>query len=125
MKYIIYTLLVIPTLLHAHLKDWDKRDQLLWKSYVALNVLDTYQTFDLIDKQKDPNYNLKEANPILGSNPRKGELVVLKIVISSLAYKFIHENPRHRTMTLGIMNGIYLRTVQNNHEIGLRIDFKI
>ena len=117
-------LLALPSLVHAHYKDWDETDQLLWKSYVALNVIDTLQTFDLIDKQKDPNYTNIEGNPILGSRPTKEQLVVLKIVVNSLAYKLIHDYPQHRTLTLSIMNGIYIRTVQNNHEVGLKVNFR-
>ena len=116
-------LLLLPLYTYSHFNDWDETDQLLWKSYVALNVIDTIQTFDLIDKQKDPNYTNIEANPILGSRPSKGELIVLKLVVNSLAYKVIHENPKYRTVTLSIMNGIYIRTVQNNHEVGLRVNF--
>ena len=124
MRSLLLTLLLLPSLVHSHYKDWDETDQLLWKSYIALNVIDTFQTFDLIDKQKDPNYTNIEANPILGTRPRKGELVVLKVFINTLAYKLIHDHPQHRTLTLGIMNGIYIRTVQNNHEVGLRVNFR-
>ena len=124
MRSLLLTLLLLPSLVQAHVKDWDETDQLLWKSYVALNVIDTFQTFDLIDKQKDPNYKNIEANPLLGSHPSKGELVVLKLVLNTMAYKVIHENPKYRTVTLSIMNGIYIRTVQNNHEVGLRVNFR-
>ena len=124
MRSLLLTLLLLPSLVHAHYKDWDETDQLLWKSYVALNVIDTFQTFDLIDKQKDPYYKGREANPILGSRPSKGQLVVLKIVVNTMAYKLIHDYPKQRRLTLGIMNGIYIRTVQNNHEVGLRVNFR-
>ena len=124
MRSLLLTLLLLPSLVHAHYKDWDETDQLLWKSYVALNVIDTFQTFDLIDKQKDPNYRGTETNAILGSRPSKEQLIVLKIVVNSLAYKLIHDYPEQRRLTLGIMNGIYIRTVQNNHEVGLRVQFR-
>mgnify|MGYP001220445512 CR=1 FL=1 len=124
MRTLLLTLLLLSNSVHAHYKDWDETDQLLWKSYVALNVIDTFQTFDLIDKQKDPNYRGTETNAILGSRPSKEQLIVLKIVVNSLAYKLIHDYPQHRTLTLGIMNGIYIRTVQNNHEVGLRVNFR-
>ena len=122
--FLLFMMLIIPTKSNAHMKDWDETDQLLWKSYVALNVIDTFQTFDLIDKQKDPNYRGTETNAILGSRPSKEQLIVLKIVVNSLAYKLIHDYPEQRRLTLGIMNGIYIRTVQNNHEVGLRVQFR-
>ena len=126
MKYIICTLLALPTLVFAAFEDWDKTEQRLWKSYVALNVVDTFQTFNLIDKQKDPSYNIAiESNPILGNYPTKEAVVVLKLGINYMAFKVLDDNPRIRTAALSIMNGIYIKTVQNNHELGLRISFRI
>ena len=109
-------------------KDWEQQDKRLWKSYITLNVIDTFQTFDLINKQKDRTYqyrhDLKETNPILGSHPKKGELVILKLVTNTLAYKVLDNNPEARTITLALMNGIYIKTVANNHEVGLRLTYQ-
>ena len=109
-------------------EDWEQKDKTLWKSYVALNVVDTLQTFDLINKQNDQTYehsgHLRETNPLLGSNPRKGEVVILKLVSNAIAYKILDNNPQARTVTLSIMNGIYIKTVTNNHEIGLRLTYQ-
>ena len=101
-------------------QDWSDTDKKLWKSYMALNVIDTVQTFDLIDKQQDPNYLIKESNPILGSRPNKGQVVVLKLLFNSMAYRILDNNPEARTLTLAIMNGVYIKTTVNNHEVGLR-----
>ena len=112
----------------AEYKDWDENDQRLWKSYISLNVIDTLQTFDLINKQNDPTYehrgNLRETNPLLGSEPRKGEVVILKLVSNAIAYKILDNNPEARTITLAIMNGIYIKTVANNQEVGLRLTYQ-
>ena len=109
-------------------EDWEQQDKRLWKSYITLNVIDTFQTFDLINKQKDRTYqyrhDLKETNPILGSHPRKGELVILKLVTNGIAYKVLDNNPEARTITLALMNGIYIKTVANNHEVGLRLTYQ-
>lgn len=109
-------------------EDWEQKDKTLWKSYVALNVIDTVQTFDLINKQNDPTYehrgHLKETNPILGSEPRKGEVVILKLVTNAVVYNVLDNNPEIRTLALSIMNGIYVKTVASNHEIGLRLTYQ-
>ena len=130
MKTIITTLLLlIPLSIQADLKDWERKDKILWYSYLTLNVIDTGQTFDLIDKQRDIGYihrkNLIETNPILGRNPGKKELLILKALTTTVAYYILDKNPKHRTLTLGIMNGIYINTVHGNHEIGLRVNIKI
>jgi len=130
MKTIVLAVYLTLAMLHSNpaltdFKDWEQQDKRLWKSYVALNVVDTIQTFDLIEKQKDPHWNgLNETNPILGSHPKKGELVILKLVINGIAFKLLDNNPEARTITLAIMNGMYIRTVQNNHEVGLRLSYK-
>ena len=128
MKTIITTiLLLLPIYAHSGFETWEQKDKNLWYSYMALNVIDTAQTFDLIEKQRDPYYlhknNLIETNPILGKNPGKKDLIILKTTMTMLAYHILDKNPEQRTLTLGIMNGIYINTVYNNHEIGLKFNF--
>ena len=120
----LYFLLFLPSLAFAHFADWDKQQQRLWYSYVALNVIDTFQTFDLIEQQKDPLYLGRETNPLLGNRPSKESLIILKLGINYMAYRVLDNHPKARTMTLGIMNGIYLKTVAGNHEAGFRVTFK-
>ena len=127
MKTIITTiLLLLPIYAHSGFETWEQKDKNLWYTYMALNVIDTAQTFDLIEKQRDPYYlhknNLIETNPILGKNPGKKELLVLKTFTTIAAYYILDKNPKHRTLTLGIMNGLYVNTVYGNHEIGLRVN---
>ena len=126
MKRLLYTLLLVYSLsIYSEFEDWESKDKLLWKSYVSLNVIDTFQTFNLIDKQRDPNYRGIETNWILGNRPSKSEVILLKLGINYLTYKVLDINPTYRTEMLGIMNGIYIKTVYDNHEIGLRLSFKI
>tara|TARA_X000001036_G_scaffold282729_1_gene262586 strand:+ start:2411 stop:2803 length:393 start_codon:yes stop_codon:yes gene_type:complete len=129
MKTLLTTiLLLLPLSIQADFSDWEQKDKNLWYTYIALNVIDTGQTFDLIDKQRDPNYihrfNLVETNPLLGKNPGKKELIMLKTATTALAFFILDKNPDHRTLTLGIMNGIYINTVYGNHEIGLKVKFR-
>ena len=126
MKTIITTiLLLLPIYAHCGFKDWESKDKLLWKSYVSLNVIDTFQTFNLIDNQRHPKYTNIEANPLLGNRPTKTDLVLLKLGVNYIAYRILDINPEHRTLMLGIMNGIYIKTVYDNQEIGLNLSFKI
>ncbi len=126
MKHLLYILLLASSFsIHSEFKDWESKDKILWTSYVSLNAIDTLQTFNLIDKQRDSNYRGIETNWILGNRPTKSEMVLLKLGINYLTYKVLDNNPKYRTEILGIMNGIYIKTIQNNHEIGLRLSFKI
>ncbi len=123
----ILLLLFASTPLFGAYEDWDTLDKNLWKSYLALNVIDTGQTFDLIKKQRQVDCytmcNLIETNPLLGKNPSRKEFLALKVVTVGVSYYLLDINPDRRTLVLGIMNGIYIDTVLNNHEIGLRVKF--
>lgn len=123
----ILLLLFASTPLFGAYEDWDTLDKNLWKSYLVLNVIDTGQTFDLIKKQRQVDCyqmcNLIETNPLLGKNPSRKEFLALKVVTVGVSYYLLDINPDRRTLVLGIMNGIYIDTVLNNHEIGLRVKF--
>lgn len=123
----ILLLLFASTPLFGAYEDWDTLDKNLWKSYLALNVIDTGQTFDLIKKQRQVDCftmcNLIETNPLLGKNPSRKEFLALKVATVGLSYYLLDKYPDQRTLVLGIMNGIYIDTVLNNHEIGLRVKF--
>ena len=115
MKRLLYALLLVYSFsIYSEFEDWESKDKLLWKSYVSLNVIDTFQTFNLI-----------EANPLLGDRPTKADVVLLKLGVNYIAYRVLDINPEHRTLMLGIMNGIYIKTVYDNQEIGLNLSFKI
>ena len=123
----ILLLLLFSTPLFGAYEDWDTLDKNLWKSYLALNVIDTGQTFDLIKKQRQVDCfsmcNLIETNPLLGKNPSRKEFLGLKVATIGISYYLLDKYPDQRTLVLGIMNGIYIDTVLNNHEIGLRAKF--
>ena len=123
----ILLLLLASTPLFGAYEDWDTVDKNLWKSYLVLNVIDTGQTFDLINKQRQVDCyqmcNLIETNPLLGKNPSRKEFLALKVATVGISYYLLDKYPDQRTLVLGIMNGIYIDTVLNNHEIGLRVTF--
>ena len=105
-------------------KNWDFIDQRLWDSYIFLNTADMFQTFDMIDKQRDPNYNIIEANPFLGERPKKLEVVVLKVVGTYIAYRVLDRRKGNRTLALVFMNGVYVNTIAKNHQAGLTVELR-
>tara|TARA_Y100001963_G_scaffold7218_1_gene9333 strand:- start:120 stop:515 length:396 start_codon:yes stop_codon:yes gene_type:complete len=129
MKKILTLLLLLPTTAYAELSDWSKKDQALFNSFIVLNTIDTMQTWDMIDCQKR-NYKcpLKERNVILGPTPSKVDVLMLKIGTGYAMYHILDnidekKHPRVRTITLGIVNAMYIKTVHNNYEAGLRFGF--
>jgi len=101
--------------LQAKPSDWDKKDQKLWRSYLALSALDTYQTFKMIDCQKQPHCPLIEKNPFLGERPGKGELVALKVVGNLIIYQMLEQSPPDdRTKALRWLNGVQGLVVTHN-----------
>ena len=103
---------------------------------VVLNVVDTYQTFDLIDKQRDPKFkalNLRETNSILGNEPSKVEVVLIKAALVGGAYYLLDKSyptplwpnsNKPKFVALAIMNMVYVDTVYKNRSIGLRMTYK-
>ena len=130
-KYIItlFVALLLSTPSQAKLEDWSKRDQALFRTYIALNAIDTMQTWDMIDCQKH-NYKcpLREKNIILGPYPHKVDVLMLKIGTGYAMYHILDnidekKHPRVRTITLSLVNAMYINTVHNNYEAGLRFRF--
>ena len=94
------------------------------------------QTFDLIDKQADPHFkalNLRETNPLLGTHPSKGEVLLVKALFVGGAYYLLdkqysaphwNNSNKSKLVALTIMNMIYIDTVSKNQSIGLKLSFK-
>ena len=110
----------------AEFKDWDKTDKLLYGSYVGLNVIDVGQSFDIVHCQRiNPNCNIIERNPILGSHPSKEKIVLYKAAFMGATYVGLNNtNPKTRRTALLIINTITLASVVNNHNIGLRFNIR-
>ena len=105
-KGLAILLLSMPGLCQAALEDWHPINETLFKSYVVLNVVDTLQTFDLIDCQD----NLAKQCPYLEGN----KLYATPQWANSNKPKFV---------ALAIMNMVYIDTVSKNHSIGLRLSW--
>ena len=130
-KYIttLFVALLLSTPSQAKLDDWDKRDQVLMKTYITLNTIDVLQTWDMIDCQRH-NYKcpLREKNVILGPTPNKTDVLMLKVATTYGIYHILdnldaEKYPRARTITLSFVNALYINTVNNNYEAGLRFGF--
>ena len=129
MKKILTLLLLLPTTAYAEFSDWDKKDKALFKTYITLNAIDTLQTWDMIDCQRY-NYKcpLREKNVILGPTPNKTDVLMLKVATTYGIYHILdnlddEKYPRARTITLAFVNSLYINTVGNNYQAGLRFGF--
>lgn len=119
MKWIFTILLLVAAAgscepLQAKSKDWSEKDQKLWKSYLTLSAIDTYQAFKMIDCQKQPHCPIVERNPLLGERPKKGEVVALKLVGNLIIYQMLEQSPNQRTKALRWLNGVQGLVVTHN-----------
>lgn len=122
MKFLIC--LLFSTSIFADFKDWDTTDKKLWYSYVTLQTIDTLQTYDLIQCQKTSNCTLIEGNALFGKRPKIENIIVGKLVSSSIVFYFLDKQLDHkRTRDLWIINGISFAVVLNNHEVGVRFNY--
>jgi len=131
LKYIITLLLFLSAAgsCDAAVRDWEERDKKLYASYIILNTVDTFQTFDLIDCKTNYYYHgircdVHEKNPIWGDPPRKGTVVAVKIA-SHLLTTFLMDNmnTKDRRFTLRALNTLAVAVVINNHHTGLEMRF--
>ena len=104
---------IAPTFSEAAYKDWSKKEQQLFKTHLTLQAIDTTQTWKMIECQKYTACNLIEKNPLLGNHPRKGDLLVLKIIGNYILYKLLDISP-HRERSLKFLNGVGVVVVINN-----------
>jgi hypothetical protein len=123
-KISLLLFLLLSTSIFADFKDWDTTDKKLWYSYVTLQTIDTLQTYDLTQCQKTSNCNWIEGNALFGKRPKIENIIVGKLVSSSLAFYFLDKQVDHkRTRDLWIINGISFAVVLNNHEVGIRFNY--
>ena len=76
--------------------------------YYIINALDVATTYRGL---KHPN--VREANPILGDRPSLGEMVALKLVVSSILFDLSEERPEdlivpNTIVTLAVINNVYV-----------------
>ena len=126
MKLFYIFLLLTATSLAS--EEWTQTDKKLYKSYIALQVIDTLQTKNLITCQR--NYtcpNLQEVNPLLTAYPTTKKLVITKLVSNIIMYNLLDSEPidnRIRRATLIGLVAVSSIIVAKNHKNGLSFVIK-
>ena len=122
MKYLLLLLFSIPSF--ADVKDWSKKNQRLWYSYVTLSSIDALQTYDMIQCQQSLNCRFVEANPFFNKNPKIEDILLTKFMAGGIIYYSLDKQiDSRRTRDLWIINGLQLSAVINNYHIGLRFKY--
>ena len=98
----------------AAIKEWTEKERKLYHSYLAQSAIDTYQTFKMIDCQKQPSCPFVEMNPIIGSHPSKERLLAVKFIGNAVIYKLLDNNANDREFALKLMNGLQGFVVTHN-----------
>ena len=98
----------------AAIKEWTEKERKLYHSYLTLSAIDTYQTFKMIDWQKQPSCPFVEMNPIIGSHPYKERLLAVKFIGNAVIYKLLDNNANDREFALKLMNGLQGFVVTHN-----------
>ena len=101
---------------NAAYEDWSDENKAQYKTFLALQLIDTTQTWSAINCQKHTACTIEELNPILGSHPSKGELIALKIVGNYALYKLLDKrlDDNGRERNLRILNGAFTVVVMHN-----------
>ena len=122
MKYLLLILLLASTTSYASIDEWNRGDQRLYASFVTLQAIDVLQTFALIEcQERSPHCPYHETNWLVGSHPKKGEIVVIKLATNFIIYKMLDKrmNERERRFTLGALNAVSVYPVIRNDQIRL------
>ena len=93
---------------------WEDNEKKLWRSYIALSALDTYQTFRMIDCQKKAHCPLIEKNPILGKTPHKMDVLALKVVGNVIIYELLDNTPDDRLKALKWITSVQGLVITHN-----------
>ena len=121
---IVLGLLMFSTTVSADLKDWSKKEQRLYDSFITFQTMDLMQTYALIECQEtNPHCPFYEKNPIMGTHPSKGEAAVFKAVANFMIFKIL-DQPKFkykRERVLKGLNVVSIYPVIHNEQIGLGI----
>ena len=98
----------------AAIKEWTEKERHMYSVYLTLSAVDTYQTFEMIDCQKQPHCGLIERNPILGKRPSKGAVLGLKVAGNMVIYRMLDNRTVDREKALFWLNFAQGFVVANN-----------
>ena len=127
MKTLLLTLtLLISSTLYS--TEWNDTDKTLYRSYLALQLVDTIQTKNMITCQR--NYTcleLEEANPLLGPYPTTSQLLTTKFVSNMVVYTFLDRYSNDRTRRASLYTLILISTVvvvkNSNNGLSFKVEF--
>ena len=113
--------------LRADYVDWEKHDKRLYGSFMALQVMDTLQTRNMIRCQRNNTcLHLQEANPLIGPYPSNKQLVVHKFMANVLIYDLLDRRTEGQGRRIALYTMILISdtTVKSNHSNGLSFSIK-
>ena len=122
MKALLLILLCIPSISQASFEYWNKQDQRLYQSFITFQAIDLIQAFNMIEcQERDPNCRYWERNPLIGSHPKKAEVVIFKLVTNFMIYNMLDKRMKNnkRRGTLIILNVVSIVPVISNEHVGL------
>ena len=84
--------------------------------------MDVLQTFALIEcQERNPHCPYKETNPLVGSHPKKGEIIAIKLAMNYAIYNMLDKrlNERERRFTLRALHVVSIYPIIQNESVGL------
>lgn len=101
---------------------WDTTDKVLFGGFVALQVVDTAQTYKIHRDYKDGQY--EEGNPLFGKDPDMARVVVFKSALVGGVYWLTRDmDSTSRKIVLGIADAVQFSVVAHNYRLGLKWGF--
>ena len=130
--FIGWVILVILLLLSgcasvAPSEKWSDESITLATTLTSLSVLDARQTFHMNEYQIyydkiEPITYAHEVNPLIGKNPTKDRVVMVKALSGALMYFGLNKmKEKNRKKALTYLNTFYLIIVLHNASLGLGI----
>ena len=106
---------------------WSAESATLFTTWASLSVLDARQTFHMEEFRMyyddlEPITYAHEANPLIGKNPTKDRVVMVKLLSGALTYYGLNKmKEKNRKKALIGFNIFYFIIVLHNASLGLRI----
>jgi len=123
-KLILMLLLCSST--YSMPKKWSAESVTLFTTLQSLSVLDAIQTFHMEEYRMyyddlEPITYAHEVNPLIGKNPTKDRVVMVKVLSGVLTYYLLNKmTKKNRKKTLIGANIFYFIVVLHNASLGLK-----
>ena len=105
---------------------WSAESATLFTTWASLSVLDARQTFHMEEFRMyyddlEPITYAHEANPLIGKNPTKDRVVMVKLLSGALTYYGLNKmKEKNRKKALIGFNVFYFIVVLHNASLGLK-----